>query len=157
MPLFKKLLKDGSQWGVSFEYAAQPKPEGLAQAFIIGREFVGKGNVCLILGDNIFYGYGMTGNLVRAAALEKGAIIFGYWVNDPERYGVVAFDKNGRVYDIEEKPTTPKSNWAVTGLYFYDNRVLDIAASLKPSSRGELEISDVNKAYLDIGEITLKG
>jgi glucose-1-phosphate thymidylyltransferase len=153
LPLFERLLGDGSQWGISLAYAEQPKPEGLAQAFIIGRNFVGKDNVCLILGDNIFYGYGMTGKLQKAAGMEKGAIIFGYWVNDPERYGVVAFDRNGIAFDIEEKPKKPKSNWAVTGLYFFDNRVLDIAAGLKPSPRGELEITDVNKAYLDMGEI----
>ena len=153
LPLFKRLLGDGSQWGLSLAYAEQSKPEGLAQAFIIGRDFVDRDNVCLILGDNIFYGYGMTGKLQEAAKIEKGAIIFGYWVNDPERYGVVTFDQNGIAHNIEEKPGKPKSNWAVTGLYFYDNRVLDIAAGLKPSLRGELEITDVNKAYLDMGEI----
>jgi glucose-1-phosphate thymidylyltransferase len=153
LPLFERLLGDGSQWGLSLTYAEQPKPEGLAQAFIIGKDFVGKDNVCLILGDNIFYGYGMTGKLQSAAKMEQGAIIFGYWVNDPERYGVVAFDQSGMAYDIEEKPENPKSNWAVTGLYFYDNRVLDIASDLKPSLRGELEITDVNKAYLNMGEI----
>ena len=153
LPLFKRLLGDGSQWGISLAYAEQPKPEGLAQAFVIGRDFVGTDNVCLILGDNIFYGYGMTGKLQKAAKMEKGAIIFGYWVNDPGRYGVVQFNKLGQACDIEEKPENPKSNWAVTGLYFYDNRVLDIASNLKPSARGELEITDVNKAYLDLGEI----
>jgi glucose-1-phosphate thymidylyltransferase len=153
LPLFKRLLGDGSQWGISLTYAEQPKPEGLAQAFIIGRDFVGADNVCLILGDNIFYGYGMTGKLQEAAKMENGAIIFGYWVNDPERYGVVTFDQNGKAFDIEEKPEKPTSNWAVTGLYFYDNLVLDIAAGLKPSMRGELEITDVNKAYLKTGEI----
>lgn len=153
LPLFKKLLKDGSQWGISLEYAEQPRPEGLAQAFIIGKDFVGDGNVCLILGDNIFYGYGITGKLKKSAQLEKGAIVFGYWVRDPERYGVISFDKTGKAYNIEEKPQKPKSNWAVTGLYFYDNRVLDIAANLKPSPRGELEITDVNKAYLEMGDI----
>jgi len=153
LPLFKKLLGTGEQWGISFDYIEQPAPDGLAQAFILGREFVGKGNVCLILGDNIFYGHGMTGQLKKAALIDKGAIVFGYWVKDPKRYGVVNFDKSGCALDIEEKPQKPKSNYAVTGLYFYDNQVLDIAASLKPSPRGELEITDVNRAYLKINQL----
>ncbi len=147
-PRFNKLLKDGSQWGLSISYAVQPRPEGLAQAFIIGKEFVGQGTVCLILGDNIFYGHGLPEKLIKASTLKEGATIFSYWVKDPERYGVVLFDKNGRAIDIVEKPDNPKSNWAVTGLYFYSNKVLDIAAGLKPSSRGELEITDVNREYM---------
>ncbi len=156
LPLFKELLGDGSQWGISFSYALQPKPEGLAQAFIIGKEFIGKDRVCLILGDNIFYGGGITGQVTEAAAIKEGANVFGYWVRDPERYGVVSFDDTGKAMDIEEKPKKPKSNWAVTGLYFYDNQVLDIAADLKPSARGELEITDVNQAYLNMGELYVK-
>jgi glucose-1-phosphate thymidylyltransferase len=151
LPRFHALLDDGSQWGLRFTYAEQARPEGLAQAFIIGRTFVGQDPVCMVLGDNIFYGHGLVQKLRRAASLEVGARVFGYWVRDPERYGVVAFDQDGRVVDIEEKPKAPKSNYAVTGLYFYDNRVLDIAARLKPSPRGELEITDVNRAYLDMG------
>lgn len=150
LPRFRELMGDGEQWGLSFAYAAQPRPEGLAQAFIIGRNFVGTDNVCLILGDNIFYGHGLPEKVHRAVFEKEGATVFGYWVKDPERYGVVNFDKTGQVVDIEEKPAHPKSNWAVTGLYFYDNRVLDIAAELKPSARGELEITDINRAYLQM-------
>jgi glucose-1-phosphate thymidylyltransferase len=153
LPRFQELLGDGSQWGLSFSFAEQPRPEGLAQAFIIGREFVGKDNVCLILGDNIFYGHGLPDRLRDAYSRKEGATVFGYWVKDPERYGVVSFDEDGQVVDIEEKPTHPKSNYAVTGLYFYDNRVLDIAAGLKPSARGELEIADVIRTYLRLGEL----
>lgn len=153
LPNFQKLLGDGSQWGISFSYMEQPRPEGLAQAFILGKDFVGDGSVCLILGDNIFYGGGLTGQLETAVENNKGATVFGYWVKEPERYGVVTFDKSGRAIDIEEKPIAPKSNWAVTGLYFYNNHVLDIAADLKPSARGELEITDVNKVYLEMEQL----
>lgn len=146
--LFKKLLGDGSQLGLSFSYAVQPRPEGLAQAFIIGKSFIGKDPVCLVLGDNIFYGHNLTETLNRAIQLKKGGIIFGYLVRDPERYGVVEFDQHGNVTRIEEKPKKPKSNYAVPGLYFYDNDVVNIAANLKPSARGELEITDVNMEYL---------
>lgn len=138
LPLYERLLSDGSQWGVSFSYALQPRPEGLAQAFTIGREFIGQDNVCLILGDNIFYGHGLPEKLSKASLREKGATVFGYWVKDPERYGVVAFNKDGQAENIEEKPENPRSNWAVTGLYFYDNQVVDIAKNLKPSARGEI-------------------
>jgi glucose-1-phosphate thymidylyltransferase len=148
LPRFVELLGDGSQWGVSFSYAEQPKPEGIAQAFILGRDFVGKENVCLILGDNIFYGSGLYDRLKSACTLLKGSVVFGYWVNDPQRYGVVSFDSSGKPVELAEKPPQPKSNWAVTGLYFYDNSVLDVAQNLKPSRRGELEITDVNKYYL---------
>lgn len=148
LPLFQKLLGDGTQWGISLSYAPQPQPEGLAQAFVIGRQFVGNDPVCLILGDNIFYGHGLPEKLGNAMSKDAGATVFGYWVKDPERYGVVSFDDGGKAVAIEEKPDHPKSNYAVTGLYFYDNQVLDIAADLTPSARGELEITDVNRAYL---------
>ncbi|WP_300974844.1 glucose-1-phosphate thymidylyltransferase RfbA [Sphingomonas sp. LHG3406-1] len=153
LPLFQRLLGDGSAFGVRLSYATQAEPNGLAEAFIIGRDFVGEDNVALVLGDNIFYGAGL-GDLARAAAeRSRGSTIFVYSVDDPERYGVATFDAEGRVTDIEEKPAEPRSHWAVTGLYFYDNRVLDIAANLKPSPRGELEITDVNRAYLELGDL----
>ena len=156
LPLFRQLLVDGHQWGINISYAEQPRPEGLAQAFIIGREFVGKDAVCLILGDNIFYGQGFSNTLQKVAAQDQGATVFGYQVKDPERYGTVEFDAQGRVVSLEEKPRAPKSNYAVTGLYFYDNQVLGIASQLKPSTRGELEITDVNKAYLDMGMLRVE-
>ncbi|MBL0713272.1 MAG: glucose-1-phosphate thymidylyltransferase RfbA [Desulfosarcina sp.] len=148
LPRFRDLLKDGRQWGLSFSYVEQPRPEGIAQAFILGREFIGRDNVALVLGDNIFYGHGLPEQLERAVKRREGASIFGYWVRDPERYGVISFDPEGKIIDIEEKPAHPRSNWAVTGLYFYDNEVVDIAGRLKPSGRGEVEITDVNTAYL---------
>jgi glucose-1-phosphate thymidylyltransferase len=156
LPLFRDLLGDGSQWGLSFAYEEQPRPEGIAQAFLIGREFVGRDSVCLILGDNIFYGHGLPDKLRQAAAQKAGATIFGYWVKNPQRYGVVTFDAEGQALDVVEKPQEPTSNWAVTGLYFYDNRVLDIASQLKPSARGELEITDVNRAYLEMKELRVE-
>ncbi len=156
LPLYRRLLGDGSQWGIEFTYAEQPKPEGLAQAFIIGREFVKMDKCCLILGDNIFYGHGLVRLLRKAGENEKGATVFAYWVKDPERYGVVSYNSEGKADTLEEKPKDPKSNWAVTGLYFYDNRVLDIAANLKPSPRGELEITDVNRAYLECKELNVE-
>jgi glucose-1-phosphate thymidylyltransferase len=156
LPLFKKLLGDGSQLGLSFSYEEQPRPEGLAQAFIIGKSFIGEDPVCLILGDNIFYGHNLTDTLRRAVQLKEGGIIFGYLVRDPERYGVVEFDPHGKVISIEEKPKKPKSNYAVPGLYFYDNDVVNIASNLKPSARRELEITDINMEYLHRGELRVE-
>ena len=153
---FERLLGDGSRYGLSLRYAVQPRPEGLAQAFLIGAEFVGDDNVALVLGDNIFYGHGMIADLRQAAEQRDGATVFAYQVNDPERYGVVEFDRNGRALSIEEKPANPRSSWAVTGLYFYDRRVIEIARHLKPSRRGELEITDVNRAYLESGDLNVK-
>ena len=150
---FKRLLNDGSQWGINIQYAEQPKPEGLAQAFIIGEQFIGSDPVCLILGDNVFFGHGFPEDVSEATHIKKGATIFGYFVRDPQRYGVVQFDSNGKVLGIIEKPEKPKSNYAVTGLYFYDNEVVSIAKSIKPSPRGELEITDINNTYLNRGEL----
>lgn len=159
LPGFKRLLGDGSDYGVHFEYAGQPRPEGLAQAFLIGEKFIGEEDVCLVLGDNIFYGQSFTPMLteaVRAVETERQASVFGYWVSDPERYGVAEFDEEGKVLSIEEKPLRPKSNYAVVGLYFYPNKVVQVAKSIKPSARGELEITNVNQAFLEAGELKVQ-
>jgi glucose-1-phosphate thymidylyltransferase len=156
LPRFARLLGTGERWGLSLSYREQPNPEGLAQAFIIGADFVGDGDVALILGDNLFYGHGLTEILQRAAGLESGATIFGYWVRDPQRYGVAEIAPDGRVISVEEKPAQPKSHYAITGLYFYDNQVLDIAARLAPSPRGELEITDVNRVYLERSQLRME-
>jgi glucose-1-phosphate thymidylyltransferase len=153
LPLYRHLLEDGGRWGLRLRYAEQPRPEGLAQAFIIGRDFLQGGPACLVLGDNIFYGHGLPEALNQAADRRVGAVIFGYYVRDPERYGVIEFDGEGRVIGIEEKPARPKSNYAAVGLYFYDEKITDIAASIRPSARGELEITDVNNAYLTEGSL----
>lgn len=156
LPVFRELLKDGSQWGLKFEYAAQPEPRGLADAFLVGREFIGESPVCLILGDNIFYGEGMISLLQQCASLGVGAIIFGYKVTDPERYGVVEFDDQYNVLSVEEKPVHPRSSYAIPGIYFYDNQVVKIAEALKPSPRGEIEITDLNRVYLQRGQLKAK-
>jgi len=155
-PRFKDLLGDGNQFGINLSYAVQESPDGLAQAFIIGEEFIGKDNVAMILGDNIFHGHGLKKRLENAASKEKGATVFGYYVDDPERFGIVEFDKHGKAISIEEKPEKPKSNYCVTGLYFYDNRIVEYAKNLKPSKRGELEITDLNRIYLENGELEVK-
>ena len=156
LPQYQHLLGDGTQWGLNFSYAEQPRPEGLAQAFLIGESFIGTEGVSLVLGDNLFYGHGLARVLQQAMHQVKGATIFGYYVRDPERYGVVSFNKAGKVVDVEEKPKNPRSNYAVTGLYFYDNDVVSIAKGLKPSLRGELEISDVNRTYLERGDLSVE-
>jgi len=156
LPRFQEMLGDGTQYGMTFSYRVQPRPEGLAQAFLIGEDFIGNDSVCLVLGDNIFYGQGLAHVLQRAATLTQGGVIFGYKVRDPERYGVVEFDAQKRVISIEEKPTRPKSKYAVTGLYFYDNEVVSVARDLKPSARGELEITDLNNVYLRQGRLTVE-
>jgi len=153
---FQSLLDDGSQWGINIRFAVQPSPDGLAQAFIIGRDFIGNDSCALVLGDNIFYGHGLTPKLKTAAAQDQGATVFGYWVRDPQHYGVVEFDGNNQVLSLEEKPANPRSNYAVTGLYFYDNQVVDMAAGLKPSARGELEITDINKLYLQQDQLRVE-
>jgi glucose-1-phosphate thymidylyltransferase len=155
-PRFQDLLGDGSQFGISLEYKIQPSPDGLAQAFILGKDFIGNDSVSMILGDNIYYGSGMRSIVKRAAKKEQGATVFGYHVQDPERFGVVEFDETGRVLSVEEKPKVPKSNYAITGLYFYDNRVVDIAKNVRPSERGELEITSINEAYLKLGELEVE-
>jgi glucose-1-phosphate thymidylyltransferase len=155
-PLFKNLLGDGSQWGIHIEYAVQPEPNGLAEAFIIGKNFVADKPSCLVLGDNIFYGHGFQKSLQSADQQDQGATVFGYWVNDPERYGVVEFDADGKAIGVEEKPEQAKSNYAITGLYFYDQQVVDMAATLQPSARGELEITDLNRLYLDQNQLQVE-
>ena len=155
-PRFKELLKDGSQFGIHLSYEVQPSPDGLAQAFIIGADFIGDERVAMVLGDNIFHGHGMKKRLLEAAAREEGATVFGYYVDDPERFGIVEFDANGKAISIEEKPAKPKSNYCVTGLYFYDNKVVEYAKNLKPSARGELEITDLNRIYLEEGKLSVE-
>ncbi|EHC10631.1 glucose-1-phosphate thymidylyltransferase RfbA [Fischerella thermalis] len=156
LPLFQRLLKDGSQWGLKFSYIEQPQPEGLAQAFILGKDFIANEPVCLILGDNIFYGHGLTEVLARAATLKEGGLVFGYQVKEPQQYGVIEFDAHGQAISIEEKPLIPKSNYAVPGIYFYDSQVVEIASSLKPSARNELEITEVNQVYLNRGQLRVE-